>query len=358
MRTTLLRRCQEGSLRSDSLVKKPHFFKIIHPALLRDGKLGFPKRFVRRYGKNLSKFIFLKTPSGAEWAVQLVKRDDEIEYPSTNATHDEDQPNNNNGLCQCPNSEENGDDVSVEILDDFPASQTAKKNDGFSPSQETRKKRKSSSLPSTEKRRRNPSRKTDNPLKLRSFRQHFQSEGIQASGTQFEKLKTDVDLHLSKYMDGLKFNAKEGGGGMHTTKRCKLSQALAPLAASEEVGALRRAKAFKTKNPFFIVTMQPTYVTRRYKLNIPLRFVKRHFEKNNNTATLLVPAGRTWPVKCSVAKTDVKFSRGWRNFVVDNCLEVGDVCAFEMIKCTGTLLKVVIFRKNEVEGACCSGSSI
>ena len=53
----------------------------------------------------------------------------EIEYPSTNATHDEDQPNNNNGLCQCPNSEENGDDVSVEILDDFPASQTAKKND-------------------------------------------------------------------------------------------------------------------------------------------------------------------------------------------------------------------------------------
>ena len=92
--------------------------------------------------------------------------------------------------------------------------------------------------------------------------------------------------------------------------------------------------------------------------NIPLRFVKRHFEKNNNTATLLVPAGRTWPVKCSVAKTDVKFSRGWRNFVVDNRLEVGDVCASEMIKCTGTLLKVVIFRKNEGEGACCSGSSI
>ena len=71
-----------------------------------------------------------------------------------------------------------------------------------------------------------------------------------------------------------------------------------------------------------------------------MRFVKRHFEKNNNTATLLVPAGRTWPVKCSVAKTDVKFSRGWRNFVVDNRLEVGDVCASEMIKCTGTLLRL------------------
>ena len=53
----------------------------------------------------------------------------EIEYPSTNATHDKDQPNNNNGLCQCPNSEENGDDVSVELLDDFPTSQIAKKND-------------------------------------------------------------------------------------------------------------------------------------------------------------------------------------------------------------------------------------
>ena len=57
----------------------------------------------------------------------------EIEYPSTNATHDKDQPNNNNGLCQCPNSEGNSNFYvlifDMTILDDFPASQTAKKHD-------------------------------------------------------------------------------------------------------------------------------------------------------------------------------------------------------------------------------------
>ena len=84
--------------------------------------------------------------------------------------------------------------------------------------------------------------------------------------------------------------------------------------------------------------------------SIPLSFVKRHFKRDNNKTTLSVSDGRTWSVKYIKRKNNVQFSSGWTKFVRDNSLEVGDVCAFELIKCTGTSLKVVIFRNNEDAG--------
>ena len=85
--------------------------------------------------------------------------------------------------------------------------------------------------------------------------------------------------------------------------------------------------------------------------SIPLSFVKRHFKTDNKKTTLSVSDGRTWSVKYIIMKkSKVKFSSGWTKFARDNSLEVGDVCAFELIKCTGTSLKVVIFRNNEDAG--------
>lgn len=39
---------------------------------------GIPRKFVRRYGSELSSPVFLKMPSGAKWEIQLLKCDDEI----------------------------------------------------------------------------------------------------------------------------------------------------------------------------------------------------------------------------------------------------------------------------------------
>ena len=80
---------------------------------------------------------------------------------------------------------------------------------------------------------------------------------------------------------------------------------------------------------------------------VPLSFVKRHFKRDNNNTILSVSDGRTWSVKYIKRKNNVQFSSGWTKFVRDNSLEVGDVCAFELVKCTGTSLKVEIFRNNE-----------
>ncbi|KAL6331410.1 hypothetical protein AAG906_011348 [Vitis piasezkii] len=96
-------------------------------------------------------------------------------------------------------------------------------------------------------------------------------------------------------------------------------------------GALERAKSFKFEKPFFIITMRPSYVGSKKSLTVPLSFVKTHFKRDNNNTILSVSDGRTWSVKYIKRKT----------------MYIGDVCAFELVKCTGTSLKVEIFRNNE-----------
>ncbi|EYU30825.1 hypothetical protein MIMGU_mgv11b018073mg [Erythranthe guttata] len=59
---------------------------------------------------------------------------------------------------------------------------------------------------------------------------------------------------------------------------------------------------------------------------------------------LRVLNGKTWPVKCTIYKLSAKINSGWRNFVKDNRLKVGDVCIFQVINTTRLLLEVTIFR--------------
>ncbi|PKI58505.1 hypothetical protein CRG98_021107 [Punica granatum] len=57
--------------------KASHFFKIILHATIQSGKLIIPKKFIRKYGAELSKsnVMLLKVPSGDAWEVELMKKD-------------------------------------------------------------------------------------------------------------------------------------------------------------------------------------------------------------------------------------------------------------------------------------------
>ena len=60
------------------------------------------------------------------------------------------------------------------------------------------------------------------------------------------------------------FSAEECSGA---TKRCPKSEVIErTLSASEKDRAFRRVRAFESKNPFFKVVMQPSYVYRRNSL--------------------------------------------------------------------------------------------
>nr|XP_010315610.1 uncharacterized protein LOC101244431 isoform X3 [Solanum lycopersicum] len=111
----------------------------------------------------------------------------------------------------------------------------------------------------------------------------------------------------------------------------------------ESSTAYQQAKAFKSKNPFIISFMQPSYVSASFNLSIPLKFARKYFLENNGNLVLRVPGIGSWSVKCTLGMTNGKVGSGWKAFVQDNKLKVGDVCVFEVLK--GQLfVDVIIFR--------------
>ncbi|XP_019238608.1 PREDICTED: B3 domain-containing transcription factor VRN1-like [Nicotiana attenuata] len=106
--------------------------------------------------------------------------------------------------------------------------------------------------------------------------------------------------------------------------------------------AYQRAKAFKSKNPFFISLMQPTYTSGI--LYVRLTFARKYFGENCSNLVLRVPGRGSWPVKCSLGQVQAKIKGGWREFVLDNKLKLGDACVFEVIEGNPLFIDVTIFR--------------
>ena len=60
---------------------------------------------------------------------------------------------------------------------------------------------------------------------------------------------------------------------------------------------------------------------------IPQEFAVKHLNKDHEVVKLQTLDGRIWVVNYKFPS----ILRGWRKFVKESGLEVGDVCAFEMI---------------------------
>ncbi|PIA56140.1 hypothetical protein AQUCO_00700471v1 [Aquilegia coerulea] len=79
-------------------------------------------------------------------------------------------------------------------------------------------------------------------------------------------------------------------------------------------------------------------------LRIPTHFTKRYLTDSLRNLTLEVSEGHRWLVGCILYRGHgIRLSKGWKMFVKENSLKVGDVCVFEMIK--HALWKVHISRK-------------
>lgn len=80
--------------------------------------------------------------------------------------------------------------------------------------------------------------------------------------------------------------------------------------------------------------------------------MERYFKTDDKSITLWGSDGRTWSTSCRLGRrygkrvAELLYS-GWKIFVQDNQLKLGDVCVFVLIKSPGILLKVVIFRNSE-----------
>lgn len=85
--------------------------------------------------------------------------------------------------------------------------------------------------------------------------------------------------------------------------------------------------------------------------HIPSSFAQKYLNRSGSIM-LQISDGPWWLVRCINEGNGAKLSQGWREFVLDNSLEEGDVCVFELISKEDIMLKlkVTIFRVLEDAG--------
>ncbi|KAK9689496.1 hypothetical protein RND81_09G062900 [Saponaria officinalis] len=107
---------------------------------------------------------------------------------------------------------------------------------------------------------------------------------------------------------------------------------------------IKKINSYKFENPSFAVMMQPSYVKYKFSLNVPFNFASKYL-KTKGSFTLENTKGDAWQVSC-VGKTERtrKIQVGWKKFALDNKLQVGDICVFEMVNHANCLFKVEIIR--------------
>ncbi|PAN41645.1 hypothetical protein PAHAL_8G058900 [Panicum hallii] len=117
-----------------------------------------------------------------------------------------------------------------------------------------------------------------------------------------------------------------------------------PVTQEEKDLALRRAKEFKSKNPFAVQTMMESYVYVGFFMNITCEFVRESLPRTSKKMTLWDPLGKPWEVNYVYYsdRSVASFSGGWGKFALGNNLEKFDVCVFELFKEDN--IKVHIYR--------------
>ncbi|GER30830.1 apocytochrome f, partial [Striga asiatica] len=99
--------------------------------------------------------------------------------------------------------------------------------------------------------------------------------------------------------------------------------------------AYQKAEAFVSsrtpKKPCFISFMHKTYVRNKHSLNVPFPFGRRNLPHLGILSIVLVTDGKEWLVKCLKREHCAKLlTAGWRKFVQDNEIKLGDACVFEV----------------------------
>ncbi|KAL3649394.1 hypothetical protein CASFOL_005797 [Castilleja foliolosa] len=100
-------------------------------------------------------------------------------------------------------------------------------------------------------------------------------------------------------------------------------------------------------NPFFIRLMGKSYISGMFILHLPMAFAKRTLPCKGANSIIMVKDGKRWPVRCYLGNEHADLNRGWKEFVQDNGLKLGDSCVFEVANRSNKLVwNVVIFRSD------------
>ncbi|KAK8673173.1 hypothetical protein V6N13_111523 [Hibiscus sabdariffa] len=312
---------QPGNDRLNFKSSSPYFFKIILQDTIQNGKLGIPRKFVKNYGNDMSSPAMLRVPCGLVWKVELTKCDAKI-WLGNGWLEFSNHYSLELGHLLCFRYDGNStfhvvifDRSASEIQYTYTSNNHRQSNEILEQTIDESEDDDSLQIPENI----SPSRKMREKLKLCCNWPHKRTRSTYSAS------KTDC-------------NGKSGF----------LAQ---QVRHNERVKALERASnAFKSENPFFLVIMQPSYVglghRKTYRLSIPRNFVEKHLREEHCSVTLCSNSGKTWiaTFKQRLMGKNAFLGSGWGTFVRDNNIQVGDVCAFELINSSEISFKVLIYK--------------
>ncbi|KAJ4832322.1 hypothetical protein Tsubulata_024877 [Turnera subulata] len=135
----------------------------------------------------------------------------------------------------------------------------------------------------------------------------------------------------------------------HISSEKELHSSLASQGTQESKrGTIQAARMLKSAHPYITITMNPYYISNGYLF---LQHLSRPFAAAylfpSRSVKLQAGDGREWSVRAFMGEKRMTLTTGWKDFVRENKLEVGDVCVFEVISRTNTrVLKVSISSSN------------
>ncbi|KAK8619133.1 hypothetical protein V6N13_133100 [Hibiscus sabdariffa] len=304
---------------------------------------GIPRKFVRKYGNQLSSPVKLEVPSGAIWQVELTRCDERVwlqkgwrEFAEHYSLE----------LGSFLVFRYQGNDRFHVLVFDRSASEIE---------YPCRKNKEKSDLPcplAQKKMRTDSTYKTETNSKLADLSLHTSPDVPSSGKIKLGNLEKKEKSHSSTgKVDGV------GGISACRSMKTEILSCSQRLTDTENAHAIQIASAFKsTENPVFMVAMRPSSVSNSYQMVIPLDFAREFLPMHKCNLTLRNSAGKTWSVKFYMnagKRQQAQLYGGWREFVEDNHLNVGDVCVFELIKHLEILMKVDIYPVVENESKAC-----
>ncbi|XP_010263799.1 PREDICTED: B3 domain-containing transcription factor VRN1-like isoform X2 [Nelumbo nucifera] len=371
------RSCQDSSdVSSISWVKSFHFFKIIHSSILQQRQLVIPEKFVRKLRGNLSTVAVLTVPSGKVWRIGLKKVNGKlwfqkgwqefVEYHSLGEGHvlvfryegnshfhvlifdttaseieypcDHTENHLETSLIPCKVKEEILQEDSLEILDVFPPSLGNPASLATPSSKGVIKERLEDQCTTRGRRENHPrwSRKSEPSCGTKNHgngNPHPQASSTPSVGHKETEKKSAITSGTKRRPDSRAFATR----GLTIQERSRVGKA---------------ARAFKSKNPFVSVIMRPSYVGgggRGCSLDLPMEFCRIYLtEEMQRNIKMEDSDGRSWSARLFFEGNGaVRICKGWRKFVRENHLKLGDICIFELVERNPVKLKIVIFRMAE-----------
>ncbi|XP_021724739.1 B3 domain-containing transcription factor VRN1-like [Chenopodium quinoa] len=302
--------------------RNPYFFKIIVSPLAQKSSLRIPVGFVKKYGEQLSDDIFLNVPNSEKpWKVEIKKENtdmslgkgwqDFMEFYSLEYGH----------LLVFRLDGGLQSHFYVLILDksgteiDYPVRSSHVSN-----------------------------RSADSRLLKRDVTEdhshHTEEtddvslETLDESSPKINTFDSVINLDTSDSDDdveGLSFKSK-GNDEISPEMRKK--------------NLKKKLDSLKSQYPHFKSIICPTHVHNKYILSVPFNsHASTYFPSDKSEKIILKgPTGKSHAVGYYFGKKHAQLISGWKYFVLDNDLKVGDACMFELVSRKPNFYKVSIYR--------------